>query len=137
MNRLNKDQLEEIRKRAEAATGGKWVAEVNDGLMDHRTYYRVFSDIETEYSEVTFLVHKLEKKEDADFIANARQDIPALLDHIAELEAELKAACYAPLKADRKEQLRRFIGSSSIGSISLTDVLRDYKYEGSDEDDNV
>ncbi|MDR4375177.1 UNVERIFIED_CONTAM: hypothetical protein FO487_13275 [Bacillus amyloliquefaciens DSM 7 = ATCC 23350] len=73
----------------------------------------------------------------ADFIANARQDIPALLDHIAELEAELKAACYAPPKADRKEQLRRFIGSGSIGSISLTDVLREYKYEGSDEDDNV
>ncbi|MGQ5176983.1 hypothetical protein ACSQ7W_11840 [Bacillus halotolerans] len=88
MNRLNKEQLEEIRKRAEAATGGKWAAEVNDGLMDHRTYYRVFSDIETEYSEVTFLVHKLEKKEDADFIANARQDIPALLGHIEALEKE-------------------------------------------------
>ncbi|MEC1648231.1 hypothetical protein [Bacillus halotolerans] len=137
MNRLNKKQLEEIRKRAEAATGGKWVAEVNDGLMDHRTYYRVFSDIETEYSEVTFLVHKLENEEDADFIANARQDIPALLDHIAELEAELKAARYAPLRSDGKEQLRSFIGSSSLDTVSLTDVLNEYKYEGSDEDDNV
>ncbi|MCY9292376.1 hypothetical protein MOE88_06445 [Bacillus spizizenii] len=90
--KLTKDQLDSIRKRVEATTGGKWVAEVKDGLMDHRTYYRVFSDIETEYSEVTFLVHKLENEEDADFIANARQDIPALLDHIAFLN-EVVSSC--------------------------------------------
>ncbi|TJZ71439.1 hypothetical protein FA037_05845 [Bacillus amyloliquefaciens] len=87
--KLTKDQLEVIRQRAAQATGGKWVAEVNDGLMDHRTYYRIFSDIETEYSEVTFLIHKLENKEDADFIANAHQDIPTLLDHIAELQGKI------------------------------------------------
>ncbi|MEC2354093.1 hypothetical protein P9H15_10340 [Bacillus velezensis] len=90
--KLTKDQLEEIRQRVVAATGGKWFAEVNDGLMNHRTYYRVFSDIETDYSEVTFLIHKLENKEDANFIANAHQDIPKLLDHIAFLN-EVISSC--------------------------------------------
>lgn len=89
--KLAKGQLEEIRQRAAQATGGKWVAEANDGLMDHRTNYRVFSDIETEYSEVTFLIHKLENKEDADFIANAHQDIPRLLDHIAFLNEAISS----------------------------------------------
>ncbi|WP_163113981.1 hypothetical protein [Bacillus velezensis] len=90
--KLAKGQLEEIRQRATKATGGKWVAEENDGLMDHRTYYRIFSDIETEYSEVTFLIHKLENKEDADFIANAHQDIPKLLDQISFLN-EVISSC--------------------------------------------
>jgi len=90
--KLTQDQLEAIRKRSTQATGGKWVAEANDGLMDHRTNYRVFSDIETEYSEVTFLIHKLENKEDADFIANAHQDIPKLLDHITFLN-EVISSC--------------------------------------------
>ncbi|XSD74789.1 hypothetical protein P5611_015905 [Bacillus subtilis] len=127
MNRLNKEQLEEIRKRAEAVEGDRW-------FVSDRT------DVSCEYPPGSCEVHSVCMTSGtvyADFIANARQDIPALLDHIAELEAELKSACYAPLKADRKEQLRRFIGSGSIGSISLTDVLREYKYEGSDEDDNV
>lgn len=124
---LTKYQIESIRKRAESATEGPW-----------RLYDEYCDTVET-YSgkSVARVQSEGNRLSDMEFIANARQDIPALLDHIAELEAELKAACYAPLKADRKEQLRRFIGSSSIGSISLTDVLRDYKYEGSDENDNV
>ncbi|MFD9274441.1 hypothetical protein ACFWA2_14500 [Bacillus subtilis] len=125
--KLTKTGLAEIRKRVEAVGGARW-------FVSDRT------DVSYEYPPGSCEVHSVCMTSGtvyADFIANARQDIPALLDHIAELEAELKAACYAPPKADRKEQLRRFIGSSSIGSISLTDVLRDYKYEGSDEDDNV
>lgn len=124
---ITKEQLEEIRKRAEAVGDARW-------FVSDRT------DVSYEYPPGSCEVHLVCMTSGdvyADFIANARQDIPALLDHIAELEAELKSACYAPLKADRKEQLRRFIGSGSIGSISLTDVLREYKYEGSDEDDNV
>lgn len=99
--KLTKAQLEEIRQRATQATGGTWVAEVNDGLMDHRTCYRVFSDIKTEYSEVTFLIHKLENKEDADFIANARQDIPRLLDYITELERKLQKKEYELTECNR------------------------------------
>ncbi|WP_224988370.1 hypothetical protein [Bacillus amyloliquefaciens] len=117
---ITKEQLEEIRKRAEAVGDARW-------FVSDRT------DVSYEYPPGSCEVHLVCMTSGdvyADFIANARQDIPALLDHIAELEAELKSACYAPLKADRKEQLRRFIGSGSIGSISLTDVLREYKYEG-------
>lgn len=129
---ITKEKLEEIRKRAEAATGGKWVAEVNDGLMGHRTYYRVFSDIETEYSEVTFLVHKLENEEDADFIANARQDIPALLDYIAEVEQELREAT---LIIDRVENL---LSKMRYGTeYEVYDEVYRFLYGKGDEDDNV
>ncbi|MDY7904110.1 hypothetical protein [Bacillus sp. AG1] len=99
--KLTKAKLDEIRQRVAQATGGKWVAEANDGLMDHQTYYRVFSDIETEFSDVTFLIHKLESKEDADFIANARQDIPRLLDYITELERKLQKKEYELTECNR------------------------------------
>ncbi|WP_324271507.1 hypothetical protein U7118_07460 [Bacillus subtilis] len=131
---ITKEKLEEIRKRAEAATEGPWKF-CGNKWGDLAVYSPSIRAGMNNGGEIAELEGAL--LTDADFIANARQDIPALLDHIAELEAELKAACCTPLKADRKEQLRRFIGSSSIGSISLTDVLREYKYEGSDEDDNV
>lgn len=76
MNRLNKEQLEEIRQRAEAATEGPWKVGVANTV--------VLAD--ADFVEVAYA--PLEYK-DADFIANARQDIPALLDHIAKLQGKI------------------------------------------------
>ncbi|MCY9090882.1 hypothetical protein [Bacillus mojavensis] len=79
MNRLNKEQLEEIRKRAEAVEGDRW-------FVSDRT------DVSYEYPPGSCEVHSVCMTSGdvyADFIANARQDIPALLDHIAKLQGKI------------------------------------------------
>ncbi|KKB71735.1 MULTISPECIES: hypothetical protein [Bacillus] len=79
---MTKDQLEAIRKRAEAATEGEWC----EGY-DH---YVLIDNFKGSYQ--TFGVARCARKEDTEFIAHARQDIPALLDHIAELN-QLISGC--------------------------------------------
>ena len=72
--------LEEIRQRADAATDGPWVREWAFG-----TYFVVPDDAGTVASDN---VARL-KPADVEFIAHAREDVPALLAHIADLTAEL------------------------------------------------
>jgi hypothetical protein len=75
--KLTQEQLEAIRQRAENATPGPWeIATTTDGA-----YVLDTDDM--------IIAATIERTEDATFIAHARTDIPALLDHIAELEAEL------------------------------------------------
>lgn len=74
---IDPEGLEDIRKRAEAATYGGWsfvfkedfITDDNDG-------------------DVVFSLD-MYRKEDAQFIAHARTDVPALLATIAEVRAEL------------------------------------------------
>jgi len=78
---LSKAELEEIAKRAEAATPGPWLPSVSSeggqsALGPHH-----------EWDEAQDAMEKAEN--DAIFIAHARTDIPKLLAHIAELEAEI------------------------------------------------
>jgi hypothetical protein len=84
--RLTQEQLEAIRQRAENATSGPWDVHPSLGVCnDCGNLYEVVE------SQMFFspVVAELKREEDARFIAHARTDIPALLDHIAELEAEL------------------------------------------------
>lgn len=75
--KLTQVQLEAIHQRAENATPGPWqIATTTDGA-----YVLDTDDM--------IIAATIERTEDATFIANARTDIPVLLDHIAELEAEL------------------------------------------------
>ncbi|MCI4129411.1 hypothetical protein [Bacillus haynesii] len=79
---MTKDELEAIRQRAEAATEGEWC----EGY-DH---YVLIDNFKGSYQ--TFGVARCARKEDTEFIAHARQDIPALLDHIAEIDRKLRKA---------------------------------------------
>jgi hypothetical protein len=82
--KLTQEQLEDIRQRAENATPGpwKWVGQTEGGFIPQGAYL----------GDTLILLgdHYENYKEDATFIAHARTDIPLLLDHIAELEAEVK-----------------------------------------------
>ena len=74
--RLTQEQIEEIRKRAEAATPDEWFVMHDRDVM-----------IESPSGSCdTHTIAYSETSTDATFIANARQDIPALLAHIAELQ---------------------------------------------------
>ncbi|MCP6682932.1 hypothetical protein [Bacillus nakamurai] len=86
--KLTKDQLEVIRKRSEKATEGPWKLCGNKwgDLVVYSPTMRSGMNNGGEIAEIEFTSTQLD---DADFIATARQDIPALLDHIAELQGKI------------------------------------------------
>ena len=82
------DKIDEIRARCEAATPGKWEADYNTpfstdvtGIMADEGYV-ILADggFDDEYP----------REEDAEFIAHAREDIPYLIELLAEQDAEIK-----------------------------------------------
>ncbi|MVZ95532.1 hypothetical protein CTI30_18310 [Bacillus velezensis] len=79
--KLTKDQFEVIRKRSEEATEGPWRIgkQSPNGLNNIGTIGGLLTAQTTD-------------EEDANFIANARQDIPSLLDHITFLN-EVISSC--------------------------------------------
>jgi hypothetical protein len=80
MPKLTQEQLEAIRQRAENATAGPWFEDNGD--------VKTIAITDRKYTEPEMIAEAWFTN-DATFIAHARTDIPALLDHIAELEAEL------------------------------------------------
>jgi hypothetical protein len=76
--RLNDEELEAIRKRAEAATEGPWeyVGGVHKLIYTHTPTYRV----------ANIIVEELSEEPDGEFIAHARQDVPKLLAEIERLK---------------------------------------------------
>lgn len=86
---IDEVRLEKIRARCEAATPGPWKAISAYWLeTEDEEQFRVY-DIENQNGDVT-IAHTsvLIGKNDADFIARARQDVPDLLDAIDNLQAE-------------------------------------------------
>ena len=77
---ISEKELAEIRKRAEAATPGPWKAFVED-----RDFQSGSSFIQTQGEDIELIGAT---EEDYDFIANARQDIPKLLDEIERLKGK-------------------------------------------------
>ena len=77
---ISDKELAEIRKRAEAATPGPWKAFVED-----RDFQSGSSFIQTQGEDIELIGAT---EEDYDFIANARQDIPKLLDEIERLKGK-------------------------------------------------
>lgn len=74
---LSDDQLAKIRKRAEDATPGPWKAYIEDRDFESGSSFIKTAADDIELSGAT--------EADYDFIANARQDIPILLDEIERL----------------------------------------------------
>lgn len=113
--KLTPEQLAEIANRANAATSGPWFAHNPDDEYFMNAYVVTTSEVEpydgdefyrdnyegliatTLLQSPGYVKPKCDPKDgkwdvDAEFIAKARADIPALLAHIAEVEAERDAA---------------------------------------------
>ncbi|MCY9161081.1 hypothetical protein MOF25_12215 [Bacillus atrophaeus] len=80
---LTKDQIEEIRQRVEVTTKGFWNANIHHEWPGNENLRYWIVTLEDGLAATV-------TKEDAEFIANAHQDIPALLNHINKLEKELE-----------------------------------------------
>ena len=84
-NPLPKKYLEEVRKRCELTTPGPWISFVEG--RDHTGGDSVIKRGPGGLEEDLYLIGGT--IEDQDFIANARQDIPLLLDEIVRLRHKL------------------------------------------------
>lgn len=71
--------LEAIRSRADAATAGPWSVELYEGVRDSRSRLMAKNERGFRTSLADYLTQA-----DAEFIAHAREDVPALL-HAADL----------------------------------------------------
>lgn len=101
--RLSESELEAIHKRAEAATCGPW-----ELAIDEEFDINLRNDSGVGY--IGTLTHVDEA--DADFIANARKDVPALLAEIERLSAAVEM--YRNLEHSVKRtqlNMRRFSGN--------------------------
>ncbi len=80
---ISKEYLEEVRKRASAATSGPWISliEGRDYPLGGDSFIQRSKD--GGETDLYLIGHTLE---DQDFIAHARQDIPLLLDEIERLQ---------------------------------------------------
>ncbi|PCK21866.1 hypothetical protein CEY02_06540 [Bacillus pumilus] len=77
-------KLEEIRQRADAATEGEWCEGYN--------HYVLIDNFKGSYQ--TFSVATCTRKEDTEFIAHARQDIPWLISEIDRLNSGIDSVIY-------------------------------------------
>ena len=78
---ISNEELLAIRQRAENATAGPWKAFIEDRDMQCGSSFIQTNGEDIELTGAT--------EEDYDFIANARQDIPKLLDEIERLKSLL------------------------------------------------
>ena len=85
---MNKQQIEEIRARCDKATPGPWIYPEPDDANSDDPYCREGYVIGPQAIQGLYETMSYEPP-DSRFIAHARQDIPALLDYIEELEAEI------------------------------------------------
>lgn len=86
------DRLEQIEARADAATEGPWES-MRAGLIGTRVVH-----VDGEWDElvpdefIMMVTPALRKIDDAEFIANAREDVPYLLALVREQQARLNKA---------------------------------------------
>ena len=85
---LSDEELEDIKKRCESATPGPWISYVEG--RDH-TSGSNFIMIGTGTNRQKDMEIIGATVADQDFIANARQDIPRLLDEVVRLRQLLKS----------------------------------------------
>lgn len=95
------DRLEQIRKRSESATVAPWVVDTKENMGENWCVGCVMNcgaaaNDSGDYSNYIVTTDNVpgsqmngaDARDDADFIANARQDVPWLLDEIERLRAE-------------------------------------------------
>ena len=82
---MTPEELQAIRDRVNNASPGPWEHLTPRNTNNHAVVDSYGEDLANDYEGVWY------SEEDAEFIAHARTDIPALLDHIDTLTARLEA----------------------------------------------
>ena len=86
----NECDLTAIEARCNAATPGPWDYDICDGITQHWSREKPWLDVVVMegFDSSSGCNHRIElSREDGDFIAHAREDVPALIERVRELEA--------------------------------------------------
>lgn len=102
---MNQEQLNAIKERVAKATPGPWVIEES----------RFGSFNAASVDENYDLPACLMKANDADFVTNARGDVPALIAEVERLKIELDATCVANKTLKSEKEALEFQLKVSIG----------------------
>lgn len=103
---MNAKQIEAIRQRAEKATLGDWDYDVEDFGISNGNFMVAMADVDAKgYPFINA------KEVDLEFIAHAREDIPALLSLVAQQQAEVERLT----KALEDERLKRRVDKLYYG----------------------
>lgn len=132
--------LDEIWQRANAATPGPWTAHDREEGKPQGSY-EIVTEVDPHGSIVELLPpgqwSSIGRREDAEFIAHAREDIPALLDEIKWLteerehqsrmvqQARRKALQWADEKRESKSRLdavRALLDNHPVGSTAVAGI---------------
>lgn len=105
MSRNSRPDIDEIEARTEKATEGPWVRWSTEGQSKSGRYLTSVCYHEGDYMSakhecVAETMHKTEEgsEQDAQFIAHARTDIPALCAYVRELEEIVRDQIFARLR---------------------------------------
>ena len=79
MKKLSSIKLEEIKKRCDAASPGPWKSYVEGRDHESGSNFIMIGERGNRKDDIELIGAKIE---DQDFIANARQDIPLLIEEI-------------------------------------------------------
>jgi hypothetical protein len=102
---VTKEQLEAIRKRAEAATAAK----ISEWYVDDEYSNVVVRDA----WDCELIAQGIPKLEDAEFIAHARKDVPALLAEIDRLRGNLRTIEVLTTCGDTKDFAKRALANEA------------------------
>jgi len=103
---MDKQKLDEIRARCEAATPGPWHyvsqhKEINEKLMDTDENGAVVGELPNGIAEI----YPINRQSNAEFIAHARQDIPDLLSALENAHRRLEGEMYLLEKSNALQLL--------------------------------
>jgi hypothetical protein len=95
---MNRPDIESLEKRLEAATPGPWesVPPISEGSSADGSQSwsasegRLINGPPQTVEDIALSKRWFRRKEDGDFIAHAREDIPALIAYVKELAAEIE-----------------------------------------------
>ncbi|MEG0470753.1 MAG: hypothetical protein RR588_00305 [Solibacillus sp.] len=98
---MNAEQLQAIKERVEKATPGPWAFDKGKKeRMDRRpAVIEVFVQEENEW----FISGDISDLKDAEFIAHAREDVPALIAEVERLKKALSIIAYTPIYSSQAE----------------------------------
>ena len=87
---MNEKELAEIEARAEAATPGPWeFDQKNIGYAHHRSHYGLLTNASRDTKDYWLSINvDYGMEHNADFIAHARQDVPALVAEVRRMSGE-------------------------------------------------
>jgi hypothetical protein len=118
---MTTDELQAIKARADVATDAPWYADDDNGLIAYCTSSHEDGGDNALCPDCTWLFRTVKaQRVDVQFVAHARQDVPALVDEVLRLRTTLAASPATPgtrkMTTPLEERANRLYGAIAVES---------------------